>query len=592
MTAGGGDGHDDFDDILVKVGDFGFYQKFRYLFVLLMFSTYLGGPPTTNLIVGTFQATFKCQMPRIPQALQNVSMDKIMAVALNSSDSCNMRDISYLAELYENDSSTWINKSFQAPLVPCPNGHDFSANNKSTLITTYDLVCDRSIIPDTILTVTGAVSIIGTFVFFQLPDRIGRKNAYLALVLFQTVSGLLCVFMPEWISFTAASSLNNCTTPAMYILAIVYSLELVGPKQRALVNMIYSMWFCVPLSLIPLYAYLLPTWQSLYVVGLVPGAIFLPILYLFLDESPRWLRARGRYEEATKILLKIARVNKKQVNQKEIKQAVFSLQDTTKAEDDKKEKSVGFLDLFRHRNLAVHSLAYWYILSVTGIILAGTNLSSGTIGGNPYLVLAIISIAQLPGGFFFYAVNYVGRIWSGAVFTILCGFFSLGAALTSDSSTAVVVTFVVLAGMFSSPALQVTSLTAQEIFPTVLRATAMAYGNTVMGIMATPVPFVIYSGNTVKYLPMAIFVVLGISAGALFLFLPELWGQKLMDTVQDSVEGPAFGFKSFWENVKFTAVRKQMKRNRKEDEKGRDLGNYENGQSNGIEMSEAGHMEF
>ena len=160
MTAGGDDVPDDFDEILDQVGNFGWYQKFRYLFVLLLFSTYLGGPPTTNTFLGTFPTTepFFCNIPKsLPPALQNLSHHDIVQYTINmSSNGCSMVNLNQLAK-YMHTNSSWRNYTFNLPTQNCPAGRNFSLQRKTTLITKFDLVCERDYLSDLILTVAGGM---------------------------------------------------------------------------------------------------------------------------------------------------------------------------------------------------------------------------------------------------------------------------------------------------------------------------------------------------------------------------------------------------------------------------------------------------
>ena len=49
-------------------------------------------------------------------------------------------------------------------------------------------------------------------------------------------------------------------------------------------------------ALVPIFG-----WQAMFVVGIVPAAIMIPLRF-FMRESPRWLAAKGRYAEADRIV--------------------------------------------------------------------------------------------------------------------------------------------------------------------------------------------------------------------------------------------------------------------------------------------------
>ena len=59
-----------------------------------------------------------------------------------------------------------------------------------------------------------------------------------------------------------------------------------------------------------LYAYLVPDWHQMELFFVLPVAM-LVCTYWMLPESPRWLLANNRIEEATKIVKDIAEYNGK-----------------------------------------------------------------------------------------------------------------------------------------------------------------------------------------------------------------------------------------------------------------------------------------
>jgi hypothetical protein len=69
--------------------------------------------------------------------------------------------------------------------------------------------------------------------------------------------------------------------------------------------------FAVGESILGLVAVGIRDWKTLQIVCSVPIFALL-LLYFILPESPRWLIATGRYEEAKKTIEKAAKMNKVQ----------------------------------------------------------------------------------------------------------------------------------------------------------------------------------------------------------------------------------------------------------------------------------------
>lgn len=71
---------------------------------------------------------------------------------------------------------------------------------------------------------------------------------------------------------------------------------------------------------------------------------------LVMPESPRWLLAKGRLEEALKILEVMARVNNKELPES-FRNKLEERVKRNKLKAKKKEKSIGALDLCKYMNL-------------------------------------------------------------------------------------------------------------------------------------------------------------------------------------------------------------------------------------------------
>lgn len=89
--------------------------------------------------------------------------------------------------------------------------------------------------------------------------------------------------------------------------------------------------------------YLIRDWVTMGLVTSVPFLSYF-IYYFVMPESPRWLLAKGKLEEALKVLEVMARVNKKELPlsfRKELEERVR----VNKLKTKKKEKIYGTLDL-------------------------------------------------------------------------------------------------------------------------------------------------------------------------------------------------------------------------------------------------------
>jgi putative MFS transporter len=91
--------------------------------------------------------------------------------------------------------------------------------------------------------------------------------------------------------------------------ASAYINEFIGAKKRGRFFLLYEVIFPIGLLfaglagyfLVPLYG-----WRALFVVGLVPALLMIP-LRILMPESPRWLASKGRIEKADKVVSMLER---------------------------------------------------------------------------------------------------------------------------------------------------------------------------------------------------------------------------------------------------------------------------------------------
>lgn len=86
-------------------------------------------------------------------------------------------------------------------------------------------------------------------------------------------------------------------------------MELVGSKRKTLIGNLVQIPFAIGEAIVGLIAFGIRDWKTLQIVASAP-LFSLLLLYFILPESPRWLIATGRYEEAKKTIERAARMNK------------------------------------------------------------------------------------------------------------------------------------------------------------------------------------------------------------------------------------------------------------------------------------------
>lgn len=148
----------------------------------------------------------------------------------------------------------------------------------------------------------GAMS--GAFFGGMIADRIGRRATLLWGAAIFIVGSILAPLAPNVATLIIARALLGVAIGFTSVTAPIFVSELAPPKSRGTLIGLYQLTLTLGIALADLAGYWLAdqhAWRTMFGLGVIPAALFL-LLVLTLPESPRWLFARGRTNEAEKVL--------------------------------------------------------------------------------------------------------------------------------------------------------------------------------------------------------------------------------------------------------------------------------------------------
>jgi putative MFS transporter len=148
----------------------------------------------------------------------------------------------------------------------------------------------------------------GTIIFGMGSDRMGRRSAFVAMLLIYSAFTLAGAFAPSAAWLIVLRFFAGIGIGAELVVIDTYVSEMVPSAKRGRYVAISQMtgFTAVPIVAI-LVRYLAPThflidgWRWVMIIGSM-GAALAWYFRRRLPESPRWLESRGRHEEAEKIL--------------------------------------------------------------------------------------------------------------------------------------------------------------------------------------------------------------------------------------------------------------------------------------------------
>lgn len=436
-------------------------------------------------------------------------------------DSCRM----YVNDSYESNETTtctrWV--------------FDTTYRTSSRAIE-WELVCDRRWMGAVAQTIYMLGVFTGAVVLGGLADKVGRKAIFCWSGVLQLVFGVLVAFMPEFYSFVGIRFLYGIFGSAgSYITGFVLTMEIVGPSKRTVCGVAFQAAFAAGIMMVAGWGALIDNRQVLQVIYGMHSILLIPHIWI-MDESPRWLWAQGRIKESVDILERALKFNKSDLT---IDRAdVVSRGRAEASKGSEKPSSAGTLDLFKTSNLRNKTLNVCLCWFANSIAYYGLTLSTGKMEGNPYLITAVMGFVELPS---YLAVVYFLDVWGRR--SLISSMMLVGGAAcilaTVIGPGNIWATVVVIAGkLFIAGSFAIIYNYSAELFPTVVRNSAMGLGSMCARTSGALTPLITLLDSFNPKIPAVTFGVVTLISGFLCLFLPETMNQPMPQTILD---GENFG---------------------------------------------------
>ncbi len=378
-----------------------------------------------------------------------------------------------------------------------------------------------------------ASSFIGMFIgaaaFGRIADRIGRRKAFLLNLVWFSVCSLLAAVAPTPALLVAARFLAGIGIGAEYPVADSYLSDVLPKADRGRL----SAWaYTCSFLAVPALGFLalglsgrtilgVDGWRVLLLIGAV-GAVFVMLLRRGLPESPRWLAAKGRTDEAQAALNAIAEGS-----------GVVPTPVAEPRTTDTTANPVARLRQAPYRGrlamLAVFHLfqpfGYYGFGTLAGLVLVarGFDVTSS-------LLFTALSFIGYPLGSLI-SIPLLGRIERKfALMVSVAAMAGCGIAFATVSGPALIVAFGVLTTAAANVFSNVYHVYQAEIFPSDVRATAVGWTYSLSRLSSAALPFVLIPVLD-RYGAAAMFTVvlaaLVIAVAVLVPFGPRTTGRSL-----------------------------------------------------------------
>ncbi|XP_062868189.1 solute carrier family 22 member 4 [Trichomycterus rosablanca] len=514
-----------YDENTAFLGDWGRFQK--TVFFLLCSSIIPNGFTGLSIVFLGDTPPHHCHIPdsvNITAEWRNVSIP--LEDGTTRFSRCTRYKLDIIKSYSDRGLVPWVdvNVSFIGT-ESCKDGWEYDRKTYlSTIVTEWDLVCSDDWKAPLTSSLFFFGVLFGSLISGQLSDRFGRKIVLFSTMAVQTIFTLIQVFSQHWITFCSLFFVVGLGQISNYVAAFVLGMEIFSVRVRILYSTVgVCIFFSIGYMVLPLVAYFIRDWRMLLLTLTIPGFFYVP-LWWFIPESPRWLLSQGRVEEAESILRHAARINGIQAPE-----IIFPIQSGEKTAGG---ESHNFCDLVRTSNIRTITILLCLVWTTLSIGYFALSLNTSNLHGNSYLNCFLSAAVEVPA----YIISwFMFCYWPRrlCLFSTLSlgGVVLLFVHLVPEYMNYVAISLEMLGKFGVTIAFAIVYAFTAELYPTVLRNTAVGTCSMASRLGSIFAPYFIYLGGYYRALPYILIGTLSVLSGLLSLLIPESFGMPLPETI-------------------------------------------------------------
>lgn len=500
----------------IEMGEFGPYHKQMYF--LASAPVLLVAFETMSVIFTFYIPPHRCAVPGYAgdtYAIQNdshaLSVNASIPMTGGTWDRCHVYDNFSVTNATARASSGAANQRACHEWV-----YDQSTFH-STIATSFNVVCGRTIQRPTSNTLQELGAFVGVFVSGFIAQRFGRKITFYIASLGLISGGIGLTHTQSMPAVNVCRFTLGMIRMVMWTNSLIIGNEIVGSTRRTFAVRCIEVLWSVGGILVLLFFYGTRTWRFIGIAISVP-CLSLLVYWWLLPESPRCLASRGRKAEAVKVLDKAPESNNAHLLKEDISADLVT-----------SDKTVGFSHLCRSGELTKRKQIFLINMFVVVLLYHGITLNITNLNGDIFVNFAINAVMETLAYFTPYFVHdRLGHkpMYCGSL--ILAGFLcviSVAPALVGNGGVTVIV-LSTLSRFFVSTAF---ATIVSEPFPTPIRSSAYGMALISCRVANLVVPFVtdigiLVGGKLQDALPLIVMGTPAVLVGVLSLWLPEAFG--------------------------------------------------------------------
>ncbi|KAK8519909.1 hypothetical protein V6N13_031617 [Hibiscus sabdariffa] len=414
-----------------------------------------------------------------------------------------------------------------------PGSWEWEGGPESSTVAQWGLVCGEKYKVGLVQALFFAGCTIGAGVFGRLSDsELGRTGSLKAVCILNAIFGCLTSLAPDYITYLLLRFLTGFSTGGVGLCSFMLATEPVGPTKRGAAGMFTFCFFSTGIALLSGIAYVFPTWRDLYVASSVPSILFLVLVIPFISESPRWYLVRGEMNEAMKIMQEIAKSNGNNLPEgvtlaldEEVNNAPNDYQSCSQ-----EEPAGSMVDITRSPAIRIQLYLSVAINFTCSVVYYGISLNVVNLETNLHLSVLLNAVAEMLA----FTITTVlldrfgrkplaiGTQWFSAIFCLMgCFVGNVGIWKVGKLCCGALGIFG-MAGTYN-----MLFIYTAELFPAVLRNTALGSATQAAQMGAILAPLVVVLG---RVLPFLVFGICGLVGGLFAFYLPETMNKTSYDT--------------------------------------------------------------
>ncbi|CAL1296171.1 unnamed protein product [Larinioides sclopetarius] len=420
-----------------------------------------------------------------------------------------------------------------ADIIKCNSWEYDLSFYKSTIVNEWNLVCDKEWLVSMSKTIYMLAFFLSSLINGQLSDRFGRRKVLIFCLSWFLAFVFLTLLSTDITTFMVFRFLSTFGITSVFVNSTVILAEFVSAKYRVVYCLTYKYGWSFGYLLLPLVAWQVPNWFWLHLVVSLPCILLTSALWI-VPESPRWLLVKRKFPELEKVLLQAAKRNGK--NLKQVKDEIKDFISYHQKEIVKEEKAT-VLDLLRPgvRRYTVILYFSWFINSY---IYYALSWNTNDLGGDAYWNFFLSGAVEIPEvALCMFLGKFIGNRHSLFFFEVMAGICLIAMALTPPDIVWLTIFFSMTGKFFSAGVFDLNFVYTSEIFPTVMRNTALGFASACARLGALLSPFIHQMAEvTHPLVPVAVPGVFCICSGLFVLLLPEMKDKALQDTLKIQTE--------------------------------------------------------